>query len=96
MKITIPIEQIKHICQTCSLEVKFQEQCFLCGEINWSDETLSRLDSMRKNIKIEVSTHSVTSYRLPNGIDSEGRPTFPEPEDNRTTFEVYPTTFKRM
>ncbi len=86
MPYKIPIEKIKFICQQCGLsDVKFGEQCFLCGEINWSDETLDRLNSMR-NVEITL----VTCVNV--------EPTWHQKDKYQGwwTFGVYPKSFKMM
>lgn len=55
----IPHEEIKCICQQCRSTVKFREQCFLCGEMNWSDETLDRLEQLRT---VEWDTKFMVTY----------------------------------
>jgi hypothetical protein len=57
-KYTIPINEIKFLCQTCGSEVKFQKQCFLCGEMNWSDEVLNRINVMRTIEYDEMCTYT--------------------------------------
>lgn len=91
VKYKISKDQIKCVCQTCKSEVKFREQCFLCGEINWSDETLDRLESTR-DVEGEMMTVTYSAHFGPHwGIRSD-----PYPIDNRVTFGVYPTSFRFM
>lgn len=79
-------DPIKCVCQQCKLEVKFREQCFLCGEINWSDETLDRFAD-RQTVKGEMVTVSYT-HRQIDWTEVK--------VDNRITFGVYPTSFRFM
>lgn len=79
-------DHIKCVCQTCKSEVGFREQCFLCGEINWSDEVLDRFAD-RQTVKGEMMTVSCTTRRID----------WTEVKvDNRITFGVYPTSFRFM